>query len=102
MAFKMPPVEVGEVVLFYPDGDKKNDPSPAVVTHIGEQALALAAIVQDTQNLNPLYGVRHVADPSLVKADVRSHGAWDYGPVHKELRELKKALSDLAELRRKG
>jgi hypothetical protein len=85
---KMPPVEVGETVLWYPGGAANEIPSPAVVTHVGAETLALSVLVKDCPVVSCVDGVRHLADPKLVLLEDRSSGAWDHTPQGKALRMI--------------
>jgi hypothetical protein len=89
----MPLVEVGETVLWYPDGGISDGevPSPGMVTGVSERTISVSVFEKDAVNVNPHDGVRHVRDPELSKFDVRISGAWDYGPMRKMHRMAKSA-----------
>lgn len=100
--YKMPAAQVGDLVLWYPDGNTNEQPAPALVTHVGDRTLAVAVIVKDAYGFNPQDGVRHVSDPSLRLAENRPSGAWDYTPQSKELNQLRQALRELMERKPKS
>lgn len=97
--FRMPAVEIGEVILWYHDGNETDEPCPAIVTHVGEYTIAAAVIVKDNYDVKPVDGVRHLSDPGLKLQEVRSRGAWGYGVDRKRTEalaeELKAAISKL-------
>lgn len=81
--FKLPNIEVGEVVLWYPTANRYEEPAVAFVTHRGERTLALSVIVKDMPTLHCVDGVRHVDDPALLKIKDPPAGAWDFKPSRK-------------------
>jgi hypothetical protein len=84
----MPRPELGDPVVWFPDGLETDRPLPAVVTHVGERTLALAVFAKDWVAVQPHDGVRHIKDPGLRIQEERSRGGWDFSPFHKRVRRL--------------
>jgi len=93
--FKMPAVEVGDIVLWYGDGNVSTAPCPAIVTKATEANVALVCF-DDAYVMGPKVGVMHVDDPR-VRQHPDERGGWDFRPKDKakreaaESRQLKKA-----------
>jgi len=75
-------VQIGDVVLWYQEGDAHSEPYPALVTSLG-QALGLHVILRDSKTFRVVDGVAHITDPSCRRAETRESGGWDYTPRHK-------------------
>lgn len=71
-------VYIGDIVLWYPDGDKGCDPHPAVVTHIGTHALTLNIMGPDVRNFEIKDGVHHIDDPYCRRVETMDAGGWDH------------------------
>lgn len=84
---KAPAVELGDVVLWYPDGDVRLTPCPAIVTGLGGR-LALNIASNDNAAFRVRDGVPHVSDPDLAREFLAEVGAWDATPRLKRLIEL--------------
>lgn len=82
--FQMPPISVGESVLWYSDGyaNSQEGAAAAIVTAVGERTVSLAILGKDAFSLRPEDGVRHVSDPGLSVQEERSRGGWDYSTEH--------------------
>lgn len=90
--FRMPKVDVGDPVVWFPDGLETDAPVPAVVTHVGERTLAIGVVGKDWVALQPQDGVRHIKDPGLKIQEERTRGGWDYSPLHLRVRRLEALL----------
>ena len=83
--WKMPKVQIGQIVLWYRNGLKTMKPQPAVVEEVG---------ACNNINLVPLLrremivASRHIDDPSLRDNDRLLAGAWDLTDETKAIREL--------------
>lgn len=82
-AYHMPEVQVGEIVVYYPEG-LRHAGRPAVVTHVGADTLALSVIEKDAFGFAPVDGVRHHTDPALANPEARANGSWEEGPTRKQ------------------
>lgn len=80
--FEMPPVCLGQTVVWYADGDTHAKPIAAIVTDVGHGHVSLATFRPLTINCGAPSGVQHVNDPR-VKANYNGEGAWDYTEVDK-------------------
>jgi hypothetical protein len=84
--------ELGQTVLWFPEGDRSARPHPAVVTEIGQSAITCNVMGSDYRNFDVRGGVHHVDDPLSKKDAVREAGAWDFTPRDKMIDKL---LADL-------
>lgn len=89
--FRMPDVQIGDTVLWYPDANQSHDdtPSPAIVTRVSERTISVSVVGEGIPGLNCYDGVRHISDPSLRRAEIRANGGWDYLPRQKEQQKKK-------------
>ena len=78
--YKMPPVKLGCIVLWYEGGVKAPDrlPKPAIVTGAFPRNVSLSVFEIGAFNSRPFEGVRHIDDPDMREADRLENGAWDY------------------------
>jgi hypothetical protein len=84
--FKQPFAEVAMTVNWYSDTSGTSQPSPALVTFVGEQAIRVAVIDSFMTNVNPKEGVRHKDDPQLAKINQdNDSGCWDHTGFTKRL-----------------
>lgn len=72
--------EIGDVVLWYPDGDQDAPPHPAVVTALGLQSVSLNIMGPDNKNFRVLDGVHHITDPYCRRIETREAGGWSHTP----------------------
>lgn len=88
--FQMPPVEVGEIVLWYPEADTRQEGVPAMVTAVFGRiinACCIGSLLTEPAKMS----VRHVGDPILWDDKIQSpnvrrkSGGWEYRPAHKRL-----------------
>lgn len=104
MAYKMPKVEIGDVVCWHIDAA----PSPehahaATVTGIHPEHVDLSVLMPG-RNPAVRTSVRHVSDPRLKDIDPKfrlDSGGWDYSPMMKRLMAVEAALGDLSKSRSK-
>jgi hypothetical protein len=89
---EMAKAEIGEVVWWYPDGDKAASPHPAVVTAAGEHALTLNVMGPDIKTFRIEDGVHHIDDPACRRLETRDSGGWDHTERTKRLEKLFKEL----------
>jgi hypothetical protein len=90
---RMPFVELNMSVLWYPDGDSRQQPHPAFVTAVGHDSVCVNIMAHNSYNFLIRDGVRHVSDPRIKDAERRESGAWDYTPFVKRLLALLMELS---------
>jgi hypothetical protein len=94
--FTMPHVEIGDMVIWYPDGVRANNSEEmahaAIVTKIGYDSLNLNVCSPSSYNFMIRDGVRHLDDPKAVHPDLRSQGGWDFTPATKRLKLMEKRL----------
>lgn len=92
----MPHAEIGDMVIWYPDGVRANNNEEmahaAIVTKIGYETLNLNVCSPSSYNFMIRDGVRHLDDPKAVHPDLRSQGGWDYTPAHKRLKFMERRL----------
>ena len=74
-SWRFPPCWIGEIVLHY-HGSDSHEPSPALVTKVGNRALSLTIFADSFHNGMPLSGVRHRDDPDRRVEDPA--GFWVY------------------------
>lgn len=87
--------EIGSLVLWYPYGQRTNQPLPAIVTSVGLSGLLLNIFMQNSYNMACREGVRHIDDPELAKYDDKEAGAWDWSANTKELYDLRQGMRDM-------
>lgn len=92
MAFRMPPIEVGEIVTWKPGG---TGALPAIVTQVTSRSVDLSAFDRFSQNMMIRDGVRHTLDPDAKDAEKRESGTWEYTPAHKRLMEMEAQVAIL-------
>lgn len=80
--------EIGDVVLWYPDGDEEAQPHAAIVTAIGLNALTLNIIGPDARTFRVEDGVHHISDPYSRRIETRDAGGWGHTPRTKRLLTL--------------
>lgn len=80
--------EIGDIVLWFPDGDIDAPPHPAVVTALGLRALTLNILGPDIKTFRILDGVHHITDPYCRRIETREAGGWDHTPRTKRLLEV--------------
>jgi len=89
----IPKVQIGDLVHWYPYGDRHQKPMAAIVTDCGGQSLALNILGPDTQNFRIRDGVPHMSDPRCGGEHVRESGGWDLSPLMKRLEALEAAVT---------
>lgn len=94
MPFQMPPIEVGDMVLYFADGSRSSQPTPAVVTKAGRANISLSVFDEHRTQFRVPTGVMHVDDPRIANA-YNDSGAWDYTPAAKRLSEAMQFLKML-------
>jgi hypothetical protein len=82
--YEMPRPPLGLVHWFSAPG---GEPTPAIVTSIGRNAIALAIVPPDSRAVLPKDGVMYVGDPRSRTGNPES-GFWDFTPEHKLTAEL--------------
>jgi len=75
--FRMPPVHVGQTVLWKQDLSDPR-PSAAIVTSTGTRSIAVWVIPPASSTGMSIDGVRHVSDPDKDIAGNKEDGFWDY------------------------
>jgi hypothetical protein len=85
--YKMPPVSLGDTVLWLHERGRK-DPQAAIVTSVGRETINVSLLVDDQRLLIPKTGARHVTDPGLAKMVQYPGGVWDYTETGRKIRDL--------------
>lgn len=94
-AYEMPEVEIGDVVRFWPDGQRNKSR--------GELGSCFS-ISQNGRNINirilssgqARYGVRHIDDPRLNdNQEMRAEGAWEHGTTYLKIKALEEKVAKL-------
>lgn len=93
--YTMPKVQIGDLVFWYPGGDSGLEPTPGIVTNVGERALAISLLAKDNYSVLPKDAVRHLSDPALLAVETREHGSWDYAPATKLMYEMESSIKDI-------
>lgn len=91
--YRMPFVEDGMMVHWYPDGDSRHQPHIAIVSAIGQDSVCVNIIMPNSYNFMIRDGARHVSDPRIKDAERRESGAWDYTPFTRKVLALLTELS---------
>lgn len=94
-AVKPPEILKGDLVLWYPDGDKTQDPYPALVTRLGYDTLNLNIFDPNSYNMRIRDGVRWIDDPRAKSPELREAGGWDLSPQAVLIRDLQERLEKL-------
>lgn len=89
------PVEVGQIVWWYPDSNRNQRPSAAIVTAVGSDSVCLAIFSPVSYNLWLRDGVRHIDDPETRAPELLELGCWDYTNAWKDYQDLKKKVESL-------
>ena len=84
--WKMPPVEIGQTVIWRPEPGAQE--FLALVTVAGANNITVALLYPHTRNFDIRDGVRHVDDPGRKDMETKDLGVWEYTPWHKRLLEL--------------
>lgn len=89
----VPPPEIGDVVLWYQEGDPDSPPFAAHVTAIGLDSLTLNIMDPSVRNYSIKDGVRHISDPYCRRAETKDAGGWEYRPKDLALLKLVKEFT---------
>lgn len=84
--YEMPPVELGDIVVWYPDSGSR-DCEAAIVSAVGFENICVNVIASNNATFRLRDGVRHVSDPKEGK-EANEGGRWDYTPREKRLMEV--------------
>jgi hypothetical protein len=74
----MPDAQVGLIVWWYAGRGEDEQPSAAIVTAVGAEAIDVAVFVPGAVTNLPRGGVRHVKDPAWRFPEKVREGFWDY------------------------
>lgn len=102
--YSPPPLEKGDVVLWYPEARKEEHHAcPALVNYVAGNTVGLTAYRGGARPLFVDY-CRHVDDPFLKDCDkaLLDAGGWDYSPMMKRLMAVESALKDRPTSKRGG
>lgn len=76
--FKQPDVHIGQVVLWFPDGNREVIGTPCVITKFNEINVTLHDLLAPA-GTGRRRGVRHCDDPILQRSpDSIANGGWDF------------------------
>lgn len=87
--YKMPEIGVGDPVLWYPDGDDKQQPFYGDVMKVGNGTIEIM-----TRDFTPEWkqSVRHITDPRMANQQMKVWGGWDYTPQWLKIKQLSERL----------
>jgi hypothetical protein len=89
--FPMPPVKVGDVVIWSHDASRLADGAPGFVTKVGQDAIGLTFFAPDARNGSAKDGVRYAFDPTNNRT-FSDAGVFDFAPDRKRLDALEARL----------
>lgn len=92
LPFKMPPVSLGDTVIWYP-GTERRDPCAAVVTAVGSGAISLSLFPPGSRGCMPKEGVRHIDSPNAFQ-QFGDLGFWDLSDQAKRFNDLARKMSE--------
>lgn len=98
----IPPVEVGQIVHWFPGGRLTDKPCAAVITALGLSGQTLNLNILDPMSLNFLVkdGVRHIQDSRARQSELFEFGAWDHTHQTKRLIRLERLVDGLADVKK--
>lgn len=96
--FVCPDVQVGDTVLWSPDGGGR--PTPALVTAIGRKGryqsrIDLQVIHPEVLSLDIRTGCPHRDDPKQRVTEDELLGKWHLGPMHGRFTDLKEEIENI-------
>jgi hypothetical protein len=98
LPYDMPPVHVGQQVLWFANCSPSSRPEPCTVQRVSHRNVLLTA-----NNANasvPSYGIVHAGDPGVQNPNIRQNGCWDYTKWdHAMLARIDKLEHALAQIR---
>jgi len=94
---KLPHIEIGQRVNWYPHGDTTMRPFAAICTSAGHDNICVAILVPNQRTLNVHDGVRFVGDERAMPPELLEEGCWDYSDETKRLMALERAVKQLEE-----
>lgn len=83
--YTMPEIKYGQDVLWYPYGDKNQEPSIGKVIGTGQRCIEIM-VIGNTNEYKP--SVPHISDPRLESSKIQQWGAWEFPPEHQQLNRL--------------
>jgi hypothetical protein len=83
-SYQMPPIEVGNTVLFWFPGQTEGH--AAVVTQVGDWTIAMSVLAPNVEYPIVQQGVKHASDPR--RGELDTFGVWDYTPEHKRILKM--------------
>ena len=89
------PRRFGDVVQWYPMGDKNEAPWLGLVTRVDSQGgLDLSLVERETRTFSFVTSCRHVRDPYLKQHPQHAveNGGWDTSPLDRKVAELAYSL----------
>lgn len=91
-AFTMPPVAIGDIVLWRHNVGS-HDPAPAVVTRVGQFGISCVMFPPEQRVGTVRDGVRHSSDPANKTVISSDTGVWDHTETHKRFLALEASLA---------
>ncbi len=92
--FKMPPLNIGDFVVWHQDCDKGLAPTPALVQECSQCNCTLR-LFNRTEINTVKYDVLHIDDPRCENPNRRENGAWSYHPQTLKVHELEEKFAKL-------
>jgi hypothetical protein len=93
--WKMPPIHVGESVLWYVDGAKNSTPPvSARVVHVSARSVEL--VLMDRDRTRYARDVHYIADPRIRENDeIKRYGGWEYSDMHFRMADMERRITEL-------
>lgn len=92
-AFKMPKISIGDIVLFYPDSQRNNQPMHGFVIEVWPSVIS----IRDWTGVDHV-SVHHVDDPGLkINSEWRITGSWEHTETHQRYQAIEEAVLLLAQ-----
>lgn len=98
LAYHMPRADIGDIVVWYCEGDTNQTPTAGRVVEVCEKSIGIR--IEGVNGATSLKSsVSHVTDPRLIDNEhIRRFGAWDYSPMMKRIMDLTDRVKFLEEL----
>ena len=93
-SYRMPHVELGQIVWWYPAANKKTQPQPGIVSQVNPQSVCVNLVDPNTYTLLIRDGVKHADDPTIQFEERREMGGWDFTDKDKRLAALERQLAE--------
>ena len=89
--YRMPQVELGDTVYWFPGATTTLDPHVAIVTGVGGRCVNVNLLVPNSYNMGIRDGVRHCSDPGAKAPELQESGGWMHRKEFWQLRAEREA-----------